>query len=72
MIKARCSGRNWWTMGCPPVYRFGLQLVTLVSLILVKPFLLCIYIEERLKQIDVKWLLLLLICDRCLRCDFRY
>jgi hypothetical protein len=54
MIEARCNGRNWWTMGCQPVYRFGLWLVT--SLILVKPFLLCIYIEERLKQIDVRWL----------------
>jgi hypothetical protein len=55
MTKARRNGRNWWTMGCPLVYRFGLWLVTFVSLILVKPFLLCIYIEERLKQIDVIW-----------------
>jgi hypothetical protein len=55
MTKARRNGRNWWTMGCPLVYRFGLWLVTFVSLILVKPFLLCIYIDERLKQIDVIW-----------------
>jgi len=37
----------------------------------IKPTLLCIHIEERLKHIDGKWLLLL-IYDRCLICDFRY
>jgi hypothetical protein len=72
MTEARLNGRNRWTTSYPSVYRFGLWLVTLVSLILVKPFLLCIYIDERLKQIDVKLLLLFLICDRCLRCDFHY
>jgi len=53
MTEARRNGRNWWTTGCLLVYRFGLWFVTFVSLILVKPFLLCIYIEERLKQIDL-------------------
>jgi hypothetical protein len=56
MTEARRNGRNWWTTGCPLVYRFGLWLVAFVSLILVKPFLLCIYVEERLKQIDLIWL----------------
>jgi hypothetical protein len=56
MTEARRNGRSWWTTGCPLVYRVGLWLVTIVSLILVKPFLLCIYIEERLKQIDAIWL----------------
>jgi hypothetical protein len=56
MIEARRNSHNWWTTGYPLVYRFGLWLVTLVSLILVKPFLFCIYIEKRLKQIDVIWL----------------
>jgi len=53
MTEARCNSRSWWTTRCPLGYRFGLWLVMFVSLILVKPFLLCIYIEERLKQIDV-------------------
>jgi hypothetical protein len=56
MTEARCNSRNWGTTGCPLVYRLGLWLVTFVSLILVKPFMLCIYIEKRLKQIDVIWL----------------
>jgi hypothetical protein len=53
MTEARRNGRNGWTTGCPLVYRFILWLVTFVSLVLVKPFPLCNYIEKRLKQIDV-------------------
>jgi hypothetical protein len=56
MIEARRNGRNGWTTGCPLVYRFSLWLVTFVSLVLIKPFLLRNYIEKRLKQIDVIWL----------------
>jgi len=56
MTEARRNGRNGWTTGCPPAYRFSLWLVTFVSLVLVKLFLLCNYIEKRLKQIDVIWL----------------
>jgi hypothetical protein len=56
MTEARRNCRNWWTTGCPLVYRFSLWLVTFVSLVLVKPFLLCNCIEEILKQVDEIWL----------------
>jgi hypothetical protein len=72
MTGARRDGRNCGTMGILSFIGFAMACDACVTRYCIKPFLLCIYIEEKLKYIDVKWLLLLLIYDRCVRCDFRY
>jgi hypothetical protein len=72
MTGARRDGRKFGTMDVLSFIGFVMACDACVTCYCIKPFLLCIYIEERLKHIDVKWLLLLLIYDRCLRCDFRY
>jgi hypothetical protein len=72
MTGARRDGRKCGTMGALSFIGFVMACDACVTRYCIKPFLLCIYIEERLKHIDVKWLLLLLIYDRCLRYDFRY
>jgi hypothetical protein len=56
MIEARRNDRNWWTIGCPLFYRFGIWLVTLCHLFFGNPFFDVIIILIRLKQIDVIWL----------------
>jgi hypothetical protein len=71
MTGARRDGRNCGTMGVLSFIGFVMACDACVTCFCIKPTLLCIYIEERLKHIDGKWLLLL-IYDRCLRCDFRY
>jgi hypothetical protein len=72
MTEACRNGRNCKTMGVLSFISFVMACDACVTRYCIKSFLLCIYIEERLKHIDVKWLLLLLIYDRCLRFDFRY
>jgi hypothetical protein len=72
MTEARHDGRNYEPMGVLSFIGFVMACDTCVTCYCINPFQLCIYIEERLKHINVKWLLLLLIYDRCLRCDFCY
>jgi hypothetical protein len=72
MTGARRDGRKCGTMGVLNFIGFVMACDACVTRYCIRPFLLCIYIEERFKHIDVKWLLLLLIYDRCLRCDLRY
>jgi len=72
MTEACRDGRNCGTLGVLSFISFVIACDACVTRFCIKPFLLCIYIEERLKHIDVKLLFLLLIYDRCLRCDFRY
>jgi hypothetical protein len=70
MTKARRDGCNCRTMGVLSFVNFTIACDACVTCFCIKPILLCIYIDERLKHIDGK-LLFLLIYDRCLRCDFR-
>jgi hypothetical protein len=58
MTEARRDGCNCRTMGCP-LFLGLVWLVTFVSLVLCKAIIVCNYVIIvliRLKQIDVKWL----------------
>jgi hypothetical protein len=71
MTKAHRDGRNCGTMGVLSFIGFVIACDACVTRYCISHFC-CVYIEERLKHIDVKWLFLLLNYDSCLRCDFRY
>jgi hypothetical protein len=54
MTGARRDGRNCGTMSVLSFIGFVMACDSCVTRYCIKPFLLCIYIEERLKHIDVK------------------
>jgi hypothetical protein len=72
MTEARRNGCNCRTTGVHCFIGLDLRLVSSVTLVLSSHYCYVIIVLIRLKQVDVKWLFDVVICDRCISWDFHY
>jgi hypothetical protein len=70
MTEARGDGCNCRTTGIHCFIGLYSWLVSPVTLVLSSHYCYVIIVLIRLKWIDVKWLFIVVICDKCLSWDF--